>query len=63
MGAAGVQMGTRFVASIECDAHPSFKQMYIDCKDGDTVLVKTTVGLQGRAIRNKFTELLVVIKS
>lgn len=56
MGAAGVQMGTRFVASVECDAHPSFKQKYLDCKEGDTVLVKTTVGLEGRAIKNKFTE-------
>lgn len=56
MGAAGVQMGTRFVASVECDAHPSFKQKYVDCREGDTLLVKTTVGLQGRAIKNRFTE-------
>ncbi|NEW05886.1 nitronate monooxygenase [Paenibacillus sp. SYP-B3998] len=56
MGAVGVQMGSRFVASVECDAHPSFKQYYLDCKEGDTVLVKTTVGLQGRAIKNNFTE-------
>ncbi len=58
MGAAGVQMGTRFVASNECDAHPAFKQMYLDCKEGDAVLVKTTVGLQGRAIKNHFTDLI-----
>jgi nitronate monooxygenase len=56
MGAAGVQMGTRFVASIECDAPKAFKQKYIECRKGDTVLVYTTVGLQGRAIRNSFTE-------
>lgn len=56
MGAVGVQMGTRFVASVECDAPDVFKQKYIECKDGDTVLVETTVGLQGRAIRNSFTE-------
>jgi nitronate monooxygenase len=56
MGAVGVQMGSRFVASVECDAHPSFKQKYLDCKEGETVLVKTTVGLQGRAIKNRFTE-------
>lgn len=56
MGAVGVQMGSRFVASVECDAHPAFKQKYLDCKEGDTVLVKTTVGLQGRAIKNLFTE-------
>ncbi|QBP42070.1 NAD(P)H-dependent flavin oxidoreductase [Paenisporosarcina antarctica] len=58
MGAAGVQMGTRFVASDECDAHSNFKQMYLDCNEGETVLVKTTVGLEGRAIKNKFTDLI-----
>jgi len=58
MGAKGVQMGTRFVVSNECDAHPAFKQMYLDCKEGDTVLVKTTVGLEGRAIKNHFTDMI-----
>lgn len=58
LGAVGVQMGTRFVASNECDAHPAFKQMYVDCNEGDAVLVKTTVGLEGRAIKNRFTDLI-----
>ncbi len=58
MGASGVQMGTRFVASMECDAPMSFKEKYVKAKEGDTVLVKTTVGLQGRAIKNKFTNLI-----
>ena len=56
IGAAGVQMGTRFVASNECDAPLAFKQKYVEAQQGDTVLVKTTVGLQARAIRNEFTE-------
>jgi NAD(P)H-dependent flavin oxidoreductase YrpB (nitropropane dioxygenase family) len=56
LGASGVQMGTRFVASVECDAPHAFKQKYIETTDeNDLVLVKTTVGLQGRAIRNHFT--------
>lgn len=58
MGATGVQMGTRFVASEECDAPLSFKQKYIDAMIDDMVLVKTTVGLQGRAIKNQFTEMI-----
>lgn len=57
-GASGVQMGTRFVASEECDAPLSFKEKYVHAQQGDTLLVKTTVGLQGRAIRNPFTELI-----
>jgi nitronate monooxygenase len=58
MGASGVQMGTRFVASEECDAPLSFKQKYVEATSDDLVLVKTTVGLQGRAIKNKFTDLI-----
>ncbi|MDQ0196609.1 NAD(P)H-dependent flavin oxidoreductase [Paenibacillus wynnii] len=58
IGASGVQMGTRFVASHECDAPLSFKQKYVDAQQGDTVLIKSTVGLEGRAIRNEFTDLI-----
>lgn len=55
MGASGVQMGTKFVASEECDAPLAFKQIYVNAKQEDLVLLKTTVGLQGRAIKNNFT--------
>lgn len=58
MGASGVQIGTRFVASEECDAPQSFKEKYVAATEADTMLVKTTVGLHGRAIANKFTELI-----
>ncbi|SFM38745.1 NAD(P)H-dependent flavin oxidoreductase YrpB, nitropropane dioxygenase family [Bacillus sp. 5mfcol3.1] len=58
MGAFGVQMGTRFVASNECDAPLSFKEKYINARLEDTILVKTTVGLQGRAVKNNFTKLI-----
>ncbi len=56
MGAAGVQMGTRFVATHECDADDRFKQSYIDAKEEDIVIVQSPVGLPGRAIRNDFLE-------
>ncbi|WML40115.1 nitronate monooxygenase [Neobacillus sp. OS1-2] len=58
LGASGVQMGTRFVASAECDAPLAFKQKYVNAGKDDLVLVKTTVGLQGRAIKNNFTNLI-----
>ncbi|WP_071458570.1 NAD(P)H-dependent flavin oxidoreductase [Bacillus massilinigeriensis] len=58
MGASGVQMGTRFVASEECDAPLTFKQKYVDATPEDLVLVKTTVGLHGRAIRNTFIDII-----
>lgn len=58
LGASGVQMGTRFVASHECDAPLSFKEKYVSTKKEDLLLIKTTVGLEGRMIRNHFTDLI-----
>lgn len=54
LGAAGVQMATRFVATHECDANINFKQSYIDAREEDLVIIKSPVGLPGRAIRNQF---------
>jgi nitronate monooxygenase len=53
-GAAGVQMATRFVCTPECAASPEFKQAYLDAKEEDIVIIKSPVGLPGRAIRNQF---------
>lgn len=55
-GAAGVQMGTRFVATHECDADDAFKQAYIDAKKEDMVIIKSPVGLPGRAVGNAFID-------
>jgi len=54
LGAAGVQMATRFVCTTECDASQEFKQTYLDTNEEDIVIVKSPVGLPGRAVRNKF---------
>jgi len=54
MGASGVQMGTRFVATHECDADPAFKQSYVDAREDDLMVIKSPVGLPGRALRNQF---------
>ena len=56
MGASGVQMATRFVATHECDADDAFKQMYLDCKREDLIIIDSPLGLPGRAIRNKFLD-------
>jgi len=58
--AAGVQMATRFVATEECDAHIAFKEAYVNAKQEDVQLVKSPVGMPGRAIRNKFLEALEI---
>ncbi|ABR50737.1 2-nitropropane dioxygenase, NPD [Alkaliphilus metalliredigens QYMF] len=58
LGAAGVQMSTRFVATEECDAHINFKNAYLQSKQGDVQLVKSPVGMPGRAIANQLTKRL-----
>lgn len=56
LGAAGVQMATRFVMSDECEAHPDFKDKYLKASAEDITLIQSPVGLPGRAIRNQFTQ-------
>ena len=56
LGAAGVQMGTRFVCTDECDAHENFKQAYVKAKKEDLVIIKSPVGLPGRVINSKFVQ-------
>lgn len=54
MGAAGVQMATRFVTTYECDADMAYKQSYLDARKEDIVIVQSPVGMPGRAILNPF---------
>nr|WP_236777829.1 nitronate monooxygenase [Anoxybacter fermentans] len=56
LGAQGVQMATRFVATYECDADIEFKDAYVKCKPEDLILIDSPVGLPGRAIRNIFLD-------
>ncbi|MDO5779287.1 MAG: nitronate monooxygenase family protein [Clostridium sp.] len=56
LGCSGVQMATRFVATEECDAHINFKMAYINARKEDVMIVKSPVGMPGRAISNKFME-------
>jgi len=56
LGAQGVQMATRFVATHECDASTAFKEAYIKCKKEDLTIIDSPVGLPGRAIENRFLE-------
>jgi nitronate monooxygenase len=56
LGAQGVQMGTRFVATHECDADEKFKQAYVDAQEQDLMVIKSPVGMPGRALKNCFLE-------
>lgn len=56
LGASGVQMATRFIATHECDADLRFKEKFIQAKEEDIIFVKSPAGLPGRAIRTRFME-------
>ena len=56
LGADGVQIATRFVTTEECDADEHYKQTYIQAEKEDIVIVKSPVGMPGRAIRNTFLD-------
>jgi nitronate monooxygenase len=56
LGASGVQMGTRFAATIECDAAPGFKETLLLAKKEDLIIINSPVGMPGRAIRNDFLD-------
>ncbi len=55
MGAAGVQMGTKFLLAVECAAHPKFKQKLIEAVDTDTIVTGQSIGHAVRGVKNKFS--------
>jgi NAD(P)H-dependent flavin oxidoreductase YrpB (nitropropane dioxygenase family) len=54
LGATGVQMGSIFVPTDECDASPVFKQVYVDSSEKDTMIIQSPVGMPGRAFDGEF---------
>ena len=59
LGAAGVQLATRFIASTDGDTHRGFKEMHLGKTAEDVVVIKSCVkGMAARAVRNAFTEAL-----
>jgi len=53
-GADGIQLGTRFVTTKECDVHENFKKAYTDCSESDIVIIKNPAGMPCRVLKNKF---------
>ncbi len=56
LGASGVQLGSKFVTTHECDASIEFKNMYINAKEEDLRIIQSPVGLPGRAVWNNFLQ-------
>ena len=56
LGASGVQIASRFVATDECDADEKYKQAYVNAGEKDLAIIDSPVGMPGRAVRNKFVQ-------
>jgi nitronate monooxygenase len=56
LGARGVQIGTRFITTEECDADIRYKEFHLHAKPEDVVIISSPVGMPGRALRNAFVE-------
>ena len=56
LGADGVVMGTRFVATQECPAHPRIKEWFIKAKETDTMIIQRSIRNAARVIKNKAAE-------
>jgi NADH:quinone reductase (non-electrogenic) len=63
LGAQGVMMATRFVATRECEVHDNIKQEIIRRQEFETTLICKSIGLQGRAIKNKLVEEVLTVES
>lgn len=58
LGASGVQIGTRFIATEECDASEGFKQVFLNAAEEDAILIQSPVGMPARAINTPFLQRL-----
>ncbi len=58
LGASGVQMGTRFIGTFECDAHDNFKEVLMAAEEDDIQLMGSPVGYPARGVRTKLTGLI-----
>ena len=55
LGAEGVVIGTRFMATEECRAHPRFKKWMVDARENDTTIVMRSIQMNTRAMKNEAT--------
>ena len=56
LGAKGVQIATRFVATLECSVADEFKQLYLKAGEDDTIIIDSPVGMPGRSIKTKLID-------
>ncbi|MBS3874098.1 MAG: enoyl-[acyl-carrier-protein] reductase FabK [Firmicutes bacterium] len=62
LGAEGVQLGTRFICSTECEAHINYKQAIVNASERDAVVCGTSIGHPVRALKNNLTRELAELE-
>ncbi|MFC4767762.1 NAD(P)H-dependent flavin oxidoreductase [Effusibacillus consociatus] len=62
LGAEGVQMGTRFIATTECQAHDHYKNLLVDAKDDSTVVVERSVGRVSRVLKSPYVNKVIELE-
>lgn len=62
LGAEGIEMGTRFIATEECHAHENYKQAILDADENSTVVIKRTIGAPARVLNGPWTEKILEIE-
>lgn len=63
LGAEGIEMGTRFIATQECvHAHPAYKEALLKGSETDTVVIKRSIGAPGRVIHNSWADTILDIE-
>lgn len=63
LGAEGVQLGTRFIASTECTAHENYKQMIVKARDIDSIITGRSGGHPVRSLRSKLQRRLLKMEA
>lgn len=63
LGAAGVELGTRFIATQECVAHPAYKQALVNAAETDTVVIERTIGRPARVLRGPVAERILAVEA
>jgi NAD(P)H-dependent flavin oxidoreductase YrpB (nitropropane dioxygenase family) len=59
LGAEGIEMGTRFIATQECVAHPNYKKALMEANETDTTIIKRTLGMPGRVLKSPAADTIV----
>ncbi len=63
LGAAGIEMGTRFVATAECVAHENYKRALVEARETDTSIIERSLGTPGRVLKNPKAEQIITLEA